>query len=106
MGIYLLVSSRTAAVPKYQVTKRGISRDRSADCATAPDEACAAQAHRVAEENRRLMRLITLLTVNKGSFEMLPQLPASARSQGAPAQDGNDGAASAGLSGQGEPCIP
>ncbi|KAK9919039.1 hypothetical protein WJX75_008908 [Coccomyxa subellipsoidea] len=59
------------------------------------------KAHRVAEENRRLMRLITLLTVNKGSFQMLPQLPASACSQDAPAQDGNDGAASAGLSGQG-----
>lgn len=38
------------------------------------------QAQRVGEENRRLMRLINLLAPNKGCFQLLPQLSASASS--------------------------
>lgn len=38
------------------------------------------QAQIVGEENRRLMRLINLLAPNKGCFQLLPQLSASASS--------------------------
>ncbi|BDA44714.1 hypothetical protein COCOBI_06-1920 [Coccomyxa sp. Obi] len=38
------------------------------------------KAQRVGEENRRLMRLISLLAPNKGCFQLLPQLSASASS--------------------------
>ncbi|CAL8469548.1 g9089 [Coccomyxa elongata] len=38
------------------------------------------KAQRVGEENRRLMRLINLLAPNKGCFQLLPQLSASASS--------------------------
>ncbi|EIE18317.1 hypothetical protein COCSUDRAFT_60287 [Coccomyxa subellipsoidea C-169] len=60
------------------------------------------KAKRAAEENRRLMRLIALLTPNKGSFQLLPQLSAPAPGPEASAVGNNSIAAAACQSNQGE----